>query len=74
MVKDKVTRSDKPDNLQELIVLTIKINNRIYEWSLEKRGQYSQEYKYKKPYNKYYLLIELDITIKTKCYISKEEM
>jgi hypothetical protein len=31
MVKDKVIRLNKLDNLQELITLTIKINNRIYK-------------------------------------------
>ena len=37
-VKDKVVRSDKPDDLQELIVLAVKIDNRIFERSLEKKG------------------------------------
>jgi hypothetical protein len=46
-IKDKVARSDKPDDLQELIVLAVKINNRIYKRSLEKKGQYSQEHKRK---------------------------
>jgi hypothetical protein len=40
-VKDEVARSDKPDDLQELIALVVKIDNRMYERSLEKRGQYS---------------------------------
>ena len=37
-VKDEVARSDKPDDLQELIALVVKIDNRIYKQSLEKRG------------------------------------
>ncbi len=54
--------------------MAVKINNRIFEHSLEKRGQYSQEYKCKKPYNKYHLPMELDATVKTKRYVLKEEM
>ena len=69
-----MARSDKPDDLQELIALVVKIDNRIYKQSLEKKGQYSQEHKYKKSYNKYYSLMELDVTVKTKCHISKEEI
>jgi hypothetical protein len=74
MVKDKVTRSDKLDNLQEFIALIIKINNRIFKRSLEKRGQYLQEHKRKKLYNKYYSLIKLDVIAKTKRHVFKEEM
>ncbi len=33
-----------------------------------------QEYKCKKLYNKYYLLIEIDVTIKTKHYVFKDKM
>jgi hypothetical protein len=73
-IKDEVARSDKPDDLQELIALTVKIDNRMYERSLEKRGQYSQEHKRKKSYNKYHSPMELDVTVKTKCHVFKEEM
>ena len=74
MVKDKMTRSDKPDDLQKLITLAVKINNRIYKRNLEKKGQYSQEYKCKKPYNKYYSPIQVDTIVKIKCHVSKEEI
>jgi hypothetical protein len=69
-----MARSDKPDNLQELIALTVKINNRIYKQSLEKKGQYSQEHKRKQLYNKYHSSIQVDTTVKVKCHVSKEEM
>jgi hypothetical protein len=32
---------DKPDNFQNIIESTVKINNRFYERSLEKKGSYS---------------------------------
>ena len=67
-------RSDKPDDLQELITLAVKIDNRIYERSLETRGQYFQEYKRKKSYNKYHSPMQVDTTVKVKCHVSKEEM
>jgi len=38
MIKDKITRSDKPEDLQELIILIIKINNYIYKYNLKKQG------------------------------------
>jgi hypothetical protein len=75
-VKDEIARSEKPDDLQELIALAVKIDNRIYERSLEKRGQYSQEHKRKKTSGKYHLPMELDTTLRTtkKKQVSKEEM
>jgi hypothetical protein len=73
-VKDEVARSDKPDDLQELIALAVKIDNRMYERSLEKKGQYSQEHKRKQPYNKYHSPMQVDATVKVKRHVSKEEM
>jgi hypothetical protein len=46
----------------------------MYERSLKKRGQYSQEHKRKKSYNKYHSFIKLDAIVKTKRHVSKEEM
>jgi hypothetical protein len=40
-VKDKLTRINKPNNLKDIIENTIKINNRFYERSLEKKGSYN---------------------------------
>ncbi|ELR07900.1 hypothetical protein GMDG_08548 [Pseudogymnoascus destructans 20631-21] len=37
-VKDEISRSDKPDDLREMIELAQKIDNRHYEWQLEKKG------------------------------------
>jgi hypothetical protein len=39
-VKDEMCRSDKPDDLKEMIDLAVKIDNRLYERNLEKRGHY----------------------------------
>ena len=69
-----MARSDKPDDLQELIALAVKIDNRMYERSLEKKGQYSQEHKRKQPYNKYHSPIQVDAIVKVKRHVSKEEM
>jgi hypothetical protein len=40
-VKDKLTRIDKPDNLQDIIENATKINNRFCKRSLEKKGSYN---------------------------------
>ncbi|ELR10614.1 hypothetical protein GMDG_04883 [Pseudogymnoascus destructans 20631-21] len=37
-VKDEISRSDKPDDLREMIELAQKIDNRHYERQLEKKG------------------------------------
>ncbi|PQE09754.1 Zinc finger CCHC-type protein [Rutstroemia sp. NJR-2017a BBW] len=39
VVKDEIARTDESDNLQELIQLAIKIDDRLYKRSLEQRGQ-----------------------------------
>jgi hypothetical protein len=74
-VKDEISRSDKPDDLSELIAMAVKIDNRAYERSLEKRGTYSHSYKKEHPKkNKYHSPMELDATTKGKKPLSKEEM
>jgi hypothetical protein len=40
-VKDELTRIDKPDTLQDIIENAVKINNRFYKRSLEKKGSYN---------------------------------
>ena len=37
-MKDEITRSDRLDMLYKMIALTIKIDNRYYEWQLEHKG------------------------------------
>ena len=39
-VKDKIIRSEAPNNLQGLIKIAIKVNNRNFERALERKGQY----------------------------------
>jgi hypothetical protein len=39
-VKDEISRSDKPTTLEGLIELAVRIDNRQYERSLERRGGY----------------------------------
>lgn len=41
VVKDEISRSDRPDDLQEMIEMAIRVDNRMYERSLERRGHYS---------------------------------
>jgi hypothetical protein len=36
-----LTRINKPDTLQDIIKNTVKINNRFYKRSLEKKGSYN---------------------------------
>ena len=40
-MKDKITRSDRPNDLKEMIKRVVKINNHNYEQQLEKQGQYA---------------------------------
>jgi hypothetical protein len=40
-VKNELIRMDKPDNLQDIIESAVKINNRFYKRSLEKKGSYN---------------------------------
>ena len=37
-VKDEIARSEAPDNLQELIEMAVKIDNRNFERALERKG------------------------------------
>jgi hypothetical protein len=39
---DEVVRTGRPETLNKPIELAIKIDNRLYERSLKKRGQYMQ--------------------------------
>jgi reverse transcriptase-like protein/uncharacterized protein DUF4939/aspartyl protease len=67
-VKDEIARSEKPDDLQEMIQLAVKIDNRLYERTLEKKGQYSNRLTghHSKGTAKYHSPMELDATIKRK--------
>jgi hypothetical protein len=40
MVKDKIARSDRPEDLEDIIKIAIRIDNRIYEQVLERKGSY----------------------------------
>jgi hypothetical protein len=40
-VKDEILRSDKPTTLEGLIELAVRIDNRQYKRSLERRGGYN---------------------------------
>jgi hypothetical protein len=40
MVKDKIARSDRPDDLEDTIKMAIRIDNRMHEQALEKKGSY----------------------------------
>jgi hypothetical protein len=41
-VKDEISRSDDPGDLRELMTIAVKIDNRLYERSLERKGQYNR--------------------------------
>jgi hypothetical protein len=55
---------DRPITLAEIIEEAIKINNRFFERSLEKKGSYNFGKKYSNGRKKYKDLIELDIIYK----------
>jgi hypothetical protein len=55
-----MARSDKPDNLNTIINLIIKINNRLYKCNLKKKGHYLTQYKKNGHNYSSYSLIELD--------------
>jgi hypothetical protein len=40
-IKDKLAIEDEDKDLVELVALAIRINNRIYERKLKKRGNYN---------------------------------
>lgn len=61
-VKDDLARGDKPNSLQGLISAAIKIDNRLYERSLERKGHYSTKYKQNKPQQGYSSRMEIDAT------------
>jgi len=64
-IKDEIARSDKPDDLQDMIELAVKIDDRAYERALEKRGSYSNHsFKKKNRGNYWPQPMELDATFK----------
>jgi hypothetical protein len=48
MVKDKIAQIDKLGTLQTMITLAIRIDNRLYKRSLERKGYYTQGERHKK--------------------------
>jgi hypothetical protein len=75
-VKDEISRSDKPDDLNDMIQMAVKIDNRLYERTLEKKGAYSNDYKKEKKHGRHYHSpMELDATFKHKRKtLSKDEL
>lgn len=72
IVQDEIARSDRPDSLQEMIELAIRIDNRNYERGLEKRGHYSMGKRQGKKGGSWPQPMELDAAF-VKNKISKEE-
>jgi hypothetical protein len=72
-VQDEISRSDKPDTLEEMIKLAIKIDNRNFERSLERKGHYNMGKSQGKRGGSWPQPMELDAAfIKDK--LSKDEM
>jgi hypothetical protein len=46
-VKDELAREEKPENLKELHELAVKIDNRLYERAMEKKGVYDHDFNQK---------------------------
>lgn len=63
-VKDEIARSDRPDSLQAMVELAIKIDNRSYERSLEKKGHYTPRNHQKARGSYWPQAMELDATRK----------
>lgn len=67
-VKDDLIKEDKPETLKEQQDLAVKIDNRNYERSLERKGYYDQSFKRDKNSSKgqgrseHYDPMELDVT------------
>jgi len=47
-VKDEIARRDRPDTLEGMIETAVKIDNRVFERNLEKRGHYNGGHEKKK--------------------------
>lgn len=63
-VKDEIARSDRPDSLDDMIELAIKIDNRNYERNLEKKGQYIPRNHQKTRGSQWHQPMEIDATQK----------
>lgn len=74
MVKDEIARSDRPGDLQAMINMAVKIDNRIFERNMEKRGQYASGDHKKRHHQKGHWPqpMELDATYR-KPELSKDE-
>lgn len=77
-VKDEISRSDRPETLTDMIEMAVKIDNRLYERQLERKGHFAPTYgkKSHKSTKSYWPQpMELDATFrKKKRSPSKEEM
>ena len=76
-MKDKLTRIDRADDLIELIEQATKINNRLYERTLERKGYYFHgKSKHRSKKQSWPQPIELDVISKgrTKPNISKDKI
>lgn len=72
-VKDEIARSERPDTFQGMIDMAVKVDNRMFERRLEKKGQYRPESKKRNKGNYWPQPMELDAaTIKKK--LPKEVM
>ena len=73
-VKDEMARAERPSTLQGMITMAIRIDNRLYERSLERRGQYRQENGQRKRRSRWPKPIEIDSTKQQGPRLSKEEL
>jgi hypothetical protein len=74
-VKDDIVRGERPKDLQTMITLAIRIDNRLFERNLERKGHYSggQGKKQSKQKDHWPQPMELDAAYR-KPSVSKEEM
>jgi hypothetical protein len=72
-VKDDIVRGDRPRDLQAMISMAIKIDNRLFERGLERRGHYSGGQGRKPQKSHWPQPMELDAAYR-KPQISKDEM
>ena len=76
-MKDELARIDRADDLAELIEQATKINNRLYERTLERKGHYFHgKNKHRSKKQSWPQPIELNVISKgrTKLNISKDKM
>jgi hypothetical protein len=78
-VKDDIVRAGKPDDLQELISDSIRIDNRLYERRLEDKGLYRHQFRNsgknkKKEYWPQPMEVDATYKGKQKPKLSKDEM